>query len=361
VSDALRHFHAAVATDPGLAQRLATHHDPALFEADALAWAKAERIGLTATDLRTPAPIAFDRLPPPAWLPASVSGNKIIWLHFAGRRPDSAFFHDDCSRARSLPMNRFFPWQTSLPTLIRDVPPRDPDGLVFHMSRCGSTLVAQMLGAPAGHVAVSEPEPVDAIVTAPGLRDEQRIVALRALASAYARDTRRCFLKLDSWHVRALPLFRAAFPDVPWIFLHREPVEVIVSHLRMRGRQTVPGVVPAAALGMPEEETGIPIADYVARVLARFAEGALEHAPLGGGLVLDYRDLPSAVFDRVLAHFGIGLSPDDRAAMEAAMGRDAKRDLEFQPDGAAKRDEADDEIHAAAARLAPLRAALLRL
>jgi hypothetical protein len=36
-----------------------------------------------------------------------------------------------------------------------------PDGFVFHMSRCGSTLVAQMLAVVPDHVVVSEAEPLD--------------------------------------------------------------------------------------------------------------------------------------------------------------------------------------------------------
>jgi hypothetical protein len=50
-----------------------------------------------------------------------------------------------------------------------------------------------------------------------------------ALGQARAGET-RLFLKLDCWHMRDLPLFRRAFPNTPWVFLYRDPVEVLVSH-----------------------------------------------------------------------------------------------------------------------------------
>ena len=49
------------------------------------------------------------------------------------------------------------------------------------------------------------------------------------------------FVKFDSWNTLDLALIRRAFPDVPWIFLYRDPVEVIVSHMRQRGSQMIPG------------------------------------------------------------------------------------------------------------------------
>jgi len=52
-------------------------------------------------------------------------------------------------------------------------------------------------------------------------------------------------VKLDSWHTIALPLFRRAFPAVPWVFLYATPVEVMVSQLRMPGLQMLPeGIGP---------------------------------------------------------------------------------------------------------------------
>lgn len=357
----LERFRAAVTAEPETARALASLFDPTIFEHAAHALAAVREIALSPEALQRRAPpIDSERLPPPGWYPVSLDSGGVRWLHFGGEPIAGAFFDDDCRRAAALPFNRLFAWRTPRAALA-SMPRRDPDCLIFHLSRCGSTLVAQMLAAPEGDVAVSEPAPIDAVVQHPLLSDAERIAALRGLAAAYAREARRCFLKLDSWHVRALPLFRAAFPDTPWVFLHREPVEVIVSHLRMRGRHTVPGLVAPESLGMPPDETGVPVADYIARVLALIAEGALAHWHVGGGLTVAYRDLPNAVFDRILPHLGVVPTSSERDAMAAAGVRDAKGAGTFQPDGDAKRAEAGAEVHAAAARLGPLHDALLRL
>ncbi len=70
-----------------------------------------------------------------------------------------------------------------------------------------------------------------------------------ALGQARAGET-RLFLKLDCWHVRDLPLFRRAFLKTPWVFLYREPVEAAGLHLRRRGVQMIPELVPSARLGL---------------------------------------------------------------------------------------------------------------
>ena len=178
---------------------------------------------------------------------------------------------------------------------------------------------------------------------------------MRAIVGALGRDrtgSRRHFVvKLDSWHVFALPLFRLAFPNTPWVFLYRDPVEILVSHARMPGMQTVAGVLPHDPYGIPDGAT-MPIEEYSARALGRTAEAAVEHFALGGGMVINYAALPQAVEDRILPHFGIIPDAAERAAMAAAAGRDAKAPQEaFSSDDEEKRREASPKIHSAAVHL----------
>jgi len=120
-----------------------------------------------------------------------------------------------------------------------------PSGLIFHMSRCGSTLVCQMLAACGANIVVSEPPPIDAIVRS-GMGGADRVTSLRAMSGAISHvrsdGETRYFIKLDSWHARALPLFRWAFPATPWVFLYREPAAVMgfprPAHWHADGRRT---------------------------------------------------------------------------------------------------------------------------
>lgn len=318
------------------------------------------------------APVTLDRWPGSGWLPArSVpqSGPPAFdWARFGDSPLREPLYEDSVRRVTSLPFNRMFRTRTSLASLVADhanqrVAP--PSGFVFHMSRCGSTLAGRMLMAVPGHAVASEPEPLDAVVqwaTLSGAGHDEQVDALRAIVAALGRDRfpgqRRFFIKLDAWHVFALPLFRAAFPDVPWLFLYRDPVEVIVSHLAEPGLHFVPGMLPPALIGLDTSEW-TSLADYGGRVLAEICGAVIEHWPLGGGLPVDYPNIYAAMTTAVPAHFGFDLTSDERAAMIAATAVDAKRpSAAFASDSVEKHSRASADVVAAAARVEPLIASL---
>jgi hypothetical protein len=59
------------------------------------------------------------------------------------------------------------------------------------------------------------------------------------------------------------------------------------------------------------------------------------------GLLINYRDLPGAVFTELLPHFGLALDDGARAAMQRVTQQDAKTPvLTFTADSAAKQQEA---------------------
>ena len=48
---------------------------------------------------------------------------------------------------------------------------------------------------------------------------------------------------MDAWQIHSLPLIRAAFPDTPWVFVYRDPLEVMVSQLARPGTLNIPGAL----------------------------------------------------------------------------------------------------------------------
>jgi hypothetical protein len=175
--------------------------------------------------------------------------------------------------------------------------------------------------------------------------------ALRAMISAFGRRRsgreRRYLLKLDCWHTLALPLFRRAFPDVLWVFLFRDPVEVLVSQMRERGMQMVPQFLPPSFYGIEIES--VPDEDYCARVLAAICRAVIDHNPRGT-IILNYRELPDAVGAAILPHFGISCGEEEREHMRQAAQQDAKSpSLPFAGDAASKQHAATAAIRRAAA------------
>jgi hypothetical protein len=229
------------------------------------------------------------------------------------------------------------------------MPALEPAGLIFHMSRCGSTLAAQMLAASPANVVLSEAAPIDAVVQRADLDVDAKVALLRAMVAALGQagdGETKLFLKLDCWHSLDLPLFRRAFPDTPWVFLYRDPVEVLVSHTRRRGVQMVPELVPPSTFGIDLPD-GVPNDDYCARVLAAVCEGAARHYPAGGGRLVNYRQLPQALFTDILPHFGVTVSETEAEAMRAATIRDTKTpEQAFSPDAQNKQQAATPVLRA---------------
>lgn len=311
---------------------------------------------------------------PRGWLPVALTeaaGELAVdWARFGDAPTDRSFYSDAVATALYRPFNRVLRHATTLDAFVAaapDQPVAPLDGLVFHMSRCGSTLVAQMLGALDATIALSEPGPLDAVVRLalerPDIPQARHIERMRAMVAALARPRggeRRCFLKLDSWHVLALPLFRAAFPSVPWIYLFRDPAEVLVSQQRMRGYQTVPDLVPAGLYGSALEAGP---AMQCAVILAQYHAAAIDALRSGGGVAVDYATLPDAFEQRIAPYFGIRLSGAERMRVAERASRDAKfPDTRFVPDGEAKQRESGAAIGDAVTRhLAGLHAELCGL
>ena len=113
--------------------------------------------------------------------------------------------------------------------------PRDtaPVGIIFHVARCGSTLLSQSLKRLDGLVVYAEPQPVNEILAPPHKWPRADLVAaLRTLGAAFARHARGPYvLKLSSWNTLYCDIVAEAFPETPWVLSLRDPVEVGVSLL----------------------------------------------------------------------------------------------------------------------------------
>ena len=369
-------FRAMLSGDPALQDRLAPLNEPGSFVAAAIAAAAERDLALDGAALNQalqPDPLGLarwsggdassDAYPPRQWLPTAIvpapQGLAVSWTHFAGAPLSESFFEGSARRAGGLPINRLLSMRSTLQSLIDAPIPDDallPDGFIFHMSRCGSTLAAQMIAALPGAIVVSEAIPIDSVVQldhqVPGLPLDLHARVLRAVVAALGRnrggDARRYVVKLDAWHIKALPLFRAAFPETPWIFMYRDPVEVMVSQKRETGLMVIPGEMPPDASTYGSAESTLA---HSADTLGRIAQAGADGMAAGGGILVNYDEMPDAVAGRILPHFGIAIDAADRAAMQAATRQDVKhKGRAFTPDGAEKRAEATGDITTVVAR-----------
>ncbi len=283
------------------------------------------------------------------WLPvdAYVDGGQLLveWHRNDGEGLHEPFFADSRARLRRRPFNTLFARHTPighLTELASACPGLPPRGFIFHTSRCGSTLVSQMLAALKRNIVLSEAAPIDAILRFrrddPAIPAHQRVQWLRAMVGALslagAPAAQQLFIKFDSWSIFELPLIRAAYPAVPWIFVYRDPLEVLASHMRSRGLHMVPGVIDPALFTMTRARAlMMPAEEYCCRVLGSICETAAKHLAAHGGLAVNYTQLPQAIETTVAQWFGVDWNTAELANLREVAHRDAKNPhFEFSPD-----------------------------
>lgn len=363
-------FHRLVVQDAALHAQLQNAPTPEAFVALTTEAGAVRGFGFGAEDVRTALQAArrvagrepsLDATLLAGWTPINVHWQDahltIDWCRLGELRFTDPFFEQTVARALRDPARLLFRRQTpveileDLPTVRPGLP---PTGFIFHLSRCGSTLLAQMLAALDRTIVLSEAPPLDEILRAhlrdPRVTRARRIAWLRGLVSAFAQprrgDESQFFIKFDSWHTLELPLIAEAFPDVPWIFLYRDPVEVLVSHHRLRGMQMIPGVIDPRFFGLdPAAVAAMSLDEYGACVLARIAVAALAQARTGHVRLVNFRQLPAVLGESLGGFFRVNWSPADLARMRAAAQFEAKNPtVTHQDDSAAKQRAASGEI-----------------
>ncbi len=283
----------------------------------------------------------------------------IDWCWLGEERFTAPFFENTIDQAQSKPFNRLFTHRTPIAELgewYEESPGLTPSGFIFHMSRCGSTLVSQMLAALPENLVISEAAPIDRLARAFTIPEATRAEWLRWMVSALGqrrsgRET-RYFIKLDSPTVLALRFIRTVFPAVPWIFLYRNPEEVLISHLRSPAPAMSPGFVnDISVTGLaPEETAAMKPEEYGARVLGNLCKCGLQGLD-GCGLAINYTHLPEAVWEQIAGHFGIAFAPDRIETMRNVASFHAKRPRhKFHPDVKHKSSEVSDAVRDAVAR-----------
>jgi hypothetical protein len=301
------------------------------------------------------------------WIPyrmfwqAAVPG--VEWLYLGAKPFTDPFFEGTIYHEAQTPFNSLFRFRTPL-ALLADwhaaSPGLRPAGFIFHLSRCGSTLVTRMFAALPENLVLSEPGVVDRVLraheTAPGAPLEVRAAWLQWVLSALAQprtgQERRLFVKLDPRNIADLPLLLHAFPQTPWIFVYRDPVEVLVSNLRAPARFLTPGILSPEFVQLDAAEIAAMAEDeYAARVIGIVARTAARHAAAAPALLIEYTQLPGAVLDTVAPHFGLQFTPAQAVQVEQAAHADAKHPARpFAPDGEAKRRQATPRLRELAER-----------
>ncbi|SES01313.1 hypothetical protein [Pedobacter rhizosphaerae] len=198
------------------------------------------------------------------WIPYKLSYQEndwqLLWLDLQDKHIEEPFFDETIQHChiKMRERSRYSP-ASNLDFLVEAANGIDfipPAAFIFHVSRCGSTLLSQALATAETNIVFAEAPLIDELLRMkeqdPSITEEQQELwfksALALMGQKRKREYKQLHVKLDSWHIHFYPLLRKWFPDTPFFFLSREPKAIIASHQQRRGIHSVPGMVNPSIL-----------------------------------------------------------------------------------------------------------------
>ena len=280
-------------------------------------------------------------------------------------------------------------------------------GLVFHETRCGSTLTANLLSAadPPAHRVYSEASPLLSTLVACKSSDcskQKQDDLIRDVLYLMGRSSdireKRVFYKIQSVGVRDIATIFRVIPNVPWMFIYRNSVEVMMSHFKngsitnkavcLRGRNTPHPLITEIALEHGRAAKSLTNAEYCAAHLVRtvcikylsvfeaptvliisitsnnlhhhikqasLCQAAIQqYDATNHGRFVNYADLPDILWDDIFVNYfqiprhSLHHKEMLKAANVYSKGRGNKANQEWQQDSAHKQEQTSPEIQQAA-------------
>src|ERR1700722_13176824 len=242
--------------------------------------------------------------PTTGWLPVDIGFDPqavvvqealVRWMEFGATPLADPFFDHTVDRLRTAtPPARAI--ETDLDTMVRltRLNTIRPAGFIFHLSHCGSTLIANALKTCDRAVVVSESRAVTKLLrirtqgVSPYLSvrwDRTRRTLLNALFSLFAHyqtgEPQPLVLKFVSLDILSMAVIRSYWPEVPCVVVIRDPVEIMVSILKGGGWLTLKDQprLTAEVFGwkdLPRSTNEMIAEEFCARVLGRFCDSALQ-------------------------------------------------------------------------------------
>jgi len=268
------------------------------------------------------------------WLPYKLVDNgqpSCLWLDTFGRSFTEPFFTETIAKCIQGNYSRGYRPITSVEMIKEwaNVTDNIEPAFIFHISRCGSTLVTQLLASTGKHVVLSEVPFFDELLRLPmqnpGMSAEMIDGLFAASVKLYGQKPgeavgsgQKVFIKTDSWHLFFYEQLRRLYPSAPFIALYRRPNEVFRSQKKMGGMHAVQGVIEPGLFGFKPDDNAFETPDtYLAGVLERYFEKCLEIAARDNNfLLLNYNEGPLAMVKKIAPAANIRLTAQDIANME---------------------------------------------
>ena len=257
------------------------------------------------------------------WLPVDavvVEGRPgLMWMEMSGLGLTEPFFQQTVERARRENRAERFTEFDVLLQLEKELESVSPTGFIFHSSRCGSTLVANACRAVSNSIVLSEANAIDKLIARfitdadNPVKESLYSVFLRGVVHALAQrrngDERHLFIKFACCSFAQLERIKRIWPNVPWLFLYRDPVETIVSNMSDAPPWLIDNDrrVLSSIIG---DESEMSLEELCARTIGSLFSTAYKLAN-ANSMLLNYNQLSVPVIASVLNFFNVSLSSEE--------------------------------------------------
>jgi hypothetical protein len=220
--------------------------------------------------------------------------------------------------------------------------------LTFHVGRCGSTLITQMLSESDRFFVLSE-HPIINNILDPNFKESREKVslllkaAINSIVGCAPGSFKLCVFKLRSWNVLFLPKIIRELGACRWLFVHRNAGEVLASV-----KQSPPGWLRARTGYLDffaqrliidrEKVREINEAEFITRLFGEFCRIAKENQS-PQSFFLDYKSLPVTLFEFLNLRLGIEVEENEKRAMmrlTEIYAKDVSKKKKFEEDWAVK-------------------------
>ncbi len=279
------------------------------------------------------------------WQPATYrrKDQSISWLP-AWHRLSQPFYLDDLQLAGQSLLAQLIKPVSRLVDLLPQrqfLPAVTPDLLIFHWSRCGSTLLSGSFGLASEVKVLSESMLISDMLLDPhwprSMHPDLLQLLIRLQGQCRHAET-KLVVKCNAWDLQDWPLWLQTFPAAKVICLGREPGRILASHQRVAGRQMVylqPSVWRDSTLLNP----ALPLLLGRIQVMQSLLQHSAALLATGRAQWLDYSQLIKLSPDRIAAWLGLQLDQQQQARWLAFWQTDAKQampadtasKLQFQP------------------------------
>jgi len=274
------------------------------------------------------------------WIPYKLIeiDNEIYfeWIYLADIKYADPFFEETIAKCRSHAYNSSrFKVITTAENLIDwsvTLISAELKSLIFHVSRCGSTMISQSLATSSENVMISEAPIIDEILRNDNIDSHKKTVLLKAVMTLLGQkrfaEQKHLIIKLDAWHIFNAYFLRSIFPEIPFALLYRNPIEVLKSHQKLAGMHMIPNLLPANVFGITDKEMGeISLYQYGALVLEKYFQEFLDFYKSDQKVTkLDYNEGMKNVIEKFVSFIHVDYSDAELEKMYERLNKHSKNE-----------------------------------